>query len=179
MHEAGFFGYLSKPINQSELYNALLQVAGITGDDERLITRYTAREIQQFNARVLVVEDNVTNQAVAQGMLEKFGVHIDLVANGQEAITALEQLPYDLVFMDCQMPVMDGYDATRRIRDPQSSVKDHNIPVIAMTANAMQGDRDKCIEAGMDDHIAKPVDPRKLRRALEQWFACLLPADQP
>jgi signal transduction histidine kinase/CheY-like chemotaxis protein/HPt (histidine-containing phosphotransfer) domain-containing protein len=170
MHEAGFFGYLSKPINQSELYNALLQVAGITGDDERLITRYTAREIQQFNARVLVVEDNVTNQAVAQGMLEKFGVHIDLVANGQEAITALEQLPYDLVFMDCQMPVMDGYDATRRIRDPQSSVKDHNIPVIAMTANAMQGDRDKCIEAGMDDHIAKPVDPRKLRRALEQWL---------
>ncbi len=171
MQQAGFTGYLNKPINQSELYNALLQVAGITNDGEqRLITRYTAREIQQFNARVLVVEDNIANQAVAQGMLKKFGIHIDLASNGKEALHALQQLPYDLVFMDCQMPVMDGYDATRRIRDRAFSVQDHTIPVIAMTANAMQGDRDRCLAAGMDDHITKPVDPSKLHLALQRWL---------
>ncbi len=180
MQAAGFAGYLSKPIHQSELYNALLQVAGLSGTDNRLITRYTARQQPQFRARVLVVEDNVTNQEVAQGMLMKFGVQIDLASNGEEAISALERLPFDLVFMDCQMPVLDGYDATRRIRDPQSSVKDHGIPVIAMTAHAMQEDRHRCLAAGMDDHIAKPVDTSRLRRALEQWLpgCCYQPATQ-
>lgn len=175
MHAAGFAAYLSKPIHQSELYNVLLQVAGIdaTGIQAQLITRYTAREQPQFQARVLVVEDNITNQAVARGMLEKFGIDIDLAGNGMEAISALEKDPFDLVLMDCQMPEMDGYAATRHIRDRQSSVRDHTIPIIAMTANAMQGDREKCIAAGMNDYIAKPVDPVKLRRALEQW----LPAD--
>ncbi|MES9882432.1 MAG: response regulator [Sedimenticola sp.] len=170
MLEAGFSGYLSKPINQSELYSALLQVAGIEKEGERLITRHTARASQQFNARVLVVEDNATNQAVARGMLLKFGIHIDLAANGEEALSALKMIPYDLIFMDCQMPVMDGYQATRQIRNPQSAVKNHALPVIAMTANAMQGDRERCLDAGMDDHIAKPVDPGKLRQALERWL---------
>jgi len=170
IQQAGFSAYLSKPINQSELYNTLLQVAGISDADEQLLIRHTARELQQFNARILVVEDNATNQVVARGMLQKFGVHIDLAGNGEEAIVALTQLPYDLVFMDCQMPVMDGFEASRRIRDPQSSVKDHRIPVIAMTANAMQGDRDRCIAAGVDDYIAKPVELGKLRRMLEQWL---------
>ena len=170
MQEIGFNGYLTKPINQLDLYNALLQVAGISDTDERLITRHTAHEVKQFDARVLVVEDNPVNQMVAQGMLDKFGIQIDLVGNGQEAIHALTQFHYDLVFMDCQMPVMDGFEATGQIRDPQSSVKDHAIPVIAMTANAMQGDRDQCIAAGMDDYIAKPVDPAKLLQALEQWL---------
>jgi PAS domain S-box-containing protein len=170
MHDAGFAGYISKPINQSELYNALLQMSGITFGDEQLINRNTAREVQQFDARVLVVEDNVTNQEVAQGMLEKFGIGIDLATNGEEAIHALEQFPYDLVFMDCQMPVMDGYEATRRIRDPQSPVKNPAIPVIAMTANAMQGDRDHCLAVGMDDHVAKPAEPRKLHQMLKRWL---------
>ncbi|HFD86976.1 MAG TPA: sensor histidine kinase [Gammaproteobacteria bacterium] len=170
IQEAGFAGYLSKPINQSELYNALLQVAGINDTDNRLITRYTAHEVQQFKARVLVVEDNVTNQLVARGMLEKFGIQVDLAADGQEAIRALEQFPYDLVFMDCQMPVLDGYAATQQIRNPQSRVKDRAIPVIAMTANAMQGDRDRCITAGMNDYISKPVNPVKLRQVLKQWL---------
>ncbi|MEN8177796.1 MAG: response regulator [Pseudomonadota bacterium] len=170
MREAGFVGYLTKPINQSELYLTLVQVAGLESGDERLITRYTAREQPQFRARVLVVEDNITNQAVGRGMLEKFGIQIELAGNGEEALSALEQRPFDLVFMDCQMPVLDGYAATRRIRDPQTPVKDHAIPVIAMTANAMQGDREKCIASGMDDYIAKPVDPIKLHRALEHWL---------
>jgi len=170
MQMAGFSGYLSKPINQSELYNALLQVAGVTSSNNRLVTRYTAREIQQFNARILVVEDNATNQAVARGMLEKFGLHIDVAANGKEALYALEALPYDLVFMDCQMPVMDGYEATLKIRSADSAVKNHAIPVVAMTANAMQRDRERCLAIGMNDHIAKPVDPSKLHRALKRWL---------
>jgi len=117
-----------------------------------------------------VVEDNITNQIVARGLLNRFGIKTETVSNGEEAITALTQFPFDLVFMDCQMPVMDGYKATRLIRDPISSVKEHNIPVIAMTANAMQGDREYCLESGMNDYIAKPVDPIKLRKILEQWL---------
>ncbi|MCP4700085.1 MAG: response regulator [Gammaproteobacteria bacterium] len=176
---AGFAAYLNKPIHQSELYNVLLQVVGISDTDERLITRYAICDVRQFHARILVAEDDITNQTVTRGMLEKFGVHIDVAANGREALTALEQFPYNLVFMDCQMPVMDGLAATRRIRDPQSKIKDHAIPVIAVTANAMPAERDKCIAAGMNDLIAKPVDPAKLGRALEQWLPehCLQAAD--
>ncbi len=168
MQAAGFAAYLSKPVHQSDLFNVLLRAAGISDADGQLIT--AAREVQQFNARVLVVEDNITNQAVARGMLEKFGVHIDVAANGREAINILEQFPCDLVFMDCQMPVLDGYEAAQQIRDPRTKVRDPAIPVIAMTANVMQGDQDKCLAAGMNDHIAKPVDPDKLGRMLEQWL---------
>jgi len=147
-------------------------VAGLAGvaDADNLITRYTARETPRFEARILVVEDNVTNQAVARGVLEKFGAHVDIAANGRDALGALERLPYDLVFMDCQMPVMDGYTATRCIRDRESKVKDHAIPIIAMTANAMRGDREECLAAGMDDYIAKPVDLTELRQRLEAWL---------
>jgi len=170
MKQAGFAAYLSKPINQSELYNALLQVAGINGTEEQLVTRHTIHEIPQLKARALVVEDNITNQMVAKGMLEKFGLHVEVVNNGEEALSTLSRLPYDIVFMDCQMPVMDGLEATQRIRDPQSRVKDHAIPVVAMTANAMKSDRDRCLEVGMDDYISKPVDPGKLRQVLDQWL---------
>ncbi|HEC17110.1 MAG TPA: hybrid sensor histidine kinase/response regulator [Sedimenticola sp.] len=170
LRKAGFAGYLTKPLNQSELYDTLLRVAGVSGMEEPRPVRQAARELPQFRARVLVVEDNPTNQAVAHGVLQKFGVHIDVVGNGEEAVSILAQLPYDLVFMDCQMPVMDGYEATRLIRDPLSRVRDHAIPIIAMTANAMPSDRERCIEAGMDDYIAKPVDPAKLHQALEQWL---------
>ncbi len=128
------------------------------------------QEYPQFTARVLVVEDNITNQIVARGMLENFGVHIEIAADGKAAIDALSTDPYDLVFMDCQMPVMDGFEATRRIRDPQSSVLDHDIPVIAMTANAMRSDRARCIDSGMNSHVAKPIDTTTLRRSLEQWL---------
>jgi PAS domain S-box-containing protein len=167
---AGFSGYLGKPIEQSAFYNLLLEVSGITPDDASIATRYSAKRQVSFAARVLVVEDNITNQAVARGMLQKFGLDIDLVANGEQAIDALRQSPYDLVFMDCQMPVMDGYEATRRIRDPESGVIDSKVPVVAMTANAMKADREKCLAAGMDDHIAKPVDPSRLEQALSRWL---------
>jgi len=167
---AGFEGYLSKPVDQSILYNTLLQVADITVDDQQLVTAYTSRKMLHFTARILIVEDNTINQMVAQGMLFKFGIQVDLAANGVEAVHALENWPYDLVFMDCQMPVMDGFDATRMIRSPESKALNPVIPIVAMTANAMQGDREKCFAAGMDDFISKPVDPDKLQQALQQWL---------
>jgi two-component system sensor histidine kinase/response regulator len=167
---AGFDGYLNKPIDQFALYNALLQVADLTSDVQALVTAHSARDFPQFSARVLVVEDNITNQMVAKGMLKKFGILADLAANGEEAVHALETLPYDLVFMDCQMPLLDGYEATRRIRDSQSKVLDRAVPVVAMTANTMQGDREKCLAVGMDDFISKPVSPTKLLQALQNWL---------
>jgi PAS domain S-box-containing protein len=169
-NQAGFDGYLNKPIDQSVLYNTLLRVSGIRSPNHSLITSYNAHQQVQFNARILVVEDNVTNQLVAQYILEEFGIQPDMTANGQEAIRALEILPYDLVFMDCQMPVLDGYDATRQIRDINSKVLDRDIPIIAMTANAMQGDREKCIGAGMNDFISKPVESGKVLQVLQQWL---------
>jgi len=135
-----------------------------------LSTVYNQRALPQYNARVLVVEDNVINQMVAQGMLEEFGIQADLAADGKEALHALETLPYDLVFMDCQMPVMDGYEATRCVRDPQSKVIDRLVAIVAMTANTMQGDREKCLAAGMDDFISKPVQPDKLQQVLQKWL---------
>lgn len=171
MHAIGFDGYLPKPIHQSELYNVLQHVAGISSDDDILITRYTDKEQMQFKSHLLVVEDNITNQQVIKGMLEKFGITIDLASNGEEALAALQQgTDYSLVFMDCQMPVMDGYSATKKIRDPVTKNINHAIPVIAMTANVMRGDREKCLAAGMNDYVAKPVDPAKLRRMLNHWL---------
>ena len=104
------------------------------------------------------------------GILRKLGLGADAVVNGAEALKALESIPYDLVLMDVQMPVMDGYEATAQIRNPQSKVLNHNIPVIAMTANAMAGDRENCLEAGMNDYVSKPVKPRSLAEALDNWL---------
>ncbi|MEW4983019.1 MAG: CHASE3 domain-containing protein [Cycloclasticus sp.] len=170
MQAIGFNAFLTKPVNQSELYNAILQVNGLEGDDDRLITRHTAREMQLFDAKVLVVEDNITNQLVARGMLEKFSLRVEIAANGREAIEALNRQRYDLVFMDCQMPVMDGFEATKAIRHSKSNVLQHDIPIIAMTANAMAEDVKQCLDAGMNAHIAKPVNPTLLHEALSKWL---------
>jgi len=170
LKNAGFAGYLGKPVVQSELYNVLLQVAGANDSDPRIATRHTTRELPQFDGHVLVVEDNPTNQLVAKSMLRKFGVEVEIANNGEEALDALKESSINLVFMDCQMPVMDGFEACRRIRDPQTEVKNHAIPVVAMTANAMQGDREKCIEAGMDDYLAKPIKSSGLAEMLQKWL---------
>jgi len=166
----GFNGYLNKPIDQTILYNTLMTIAGVSSPEQLLVTSYSPREIPQFTARVLVVEDNAINQKVAQGLLKKFGVQVDLAANGEEALNSLENLPFDLVFMDCQMPVMDGYEATQKVRHSESKVLNREIPIIAMTANSMQGDRDKCLAVGMDDFISKPINPNKVQEALERWL---------
>lgn len=121
-------------------------------------------------ARILVAEDNSVNQEVALGILAKLGLRADAVADGAEALTALATLPYDLVFMDVQMPEMDGLDATRIIRNPGSAVRNHAIPIIAMTAAAMSSDRDRCLEAGMNGHISKPVSSKAMIEALNAWI---------
>lgn len=117
--------------------------------------------------KILVAEDNKINQKVVLGMLRKLGYEADLVENGKDAILAIESNEYALVLMDCQMPEMDGYEATRQIRN----MKDRNksIPVVALTANAMVGDREKCLNAGMDDYMAKPVRLDLLARTLGEW----------
>jgi PAS domain S-box-containing protein len=121
--------------------------------------------------RILVAEDNPVNQKVAQAMLKKMGLRADVVANGQEAVNALQIIPYDLVLMDCQMPEMDGFEATRTIRQRGSKALNPEIPIIAMTAFTMRGDRDKCIQAGMSDFIAKPVQQKGLTELLGRWLA--------
>ena len=118
----------------------------------------------------LVADDNTTNQLVALAMLKRIGHCGDVVANGLEAIRALTQIPYDAVLMDVQMPEMDGLEAARRIRDPKTGVQDRHVPIIAMTAHAMKGDQDKCLAAGMDDYIAKPVQFDELVSVLRRWL---------
>jgi len=168
---AGFHGYLSKPIQQSELFDILLMVSGLKEKSSQLITRHSAKEHAQFKGHLLVVEDNATNQLVIEGLLKALGLTVDLAANGEEAISALKRgNAHDLVFMDCQMPIMDGYTATAKIRDPKTGLENHLIPIIAMTANAMAGDKQKCLDAGMDDYLAKPVNPVKVQAMLKQWL---------
>lgn len=120
--------------------------------------------------RILLTEDDDINQKIASGIIEKLGYHVDVVANGKDAVKALEETLYDLVLMDCQMPEMDGYKATRAIRSHESRVMDHKIPVIAMTAYAMEGDRELCISAGMNDYISKPVSLKSLAEVIEKWL---------
>jgi PAS domain S-box-containing protein len=172
MVEIGFASCLTKPARQSELYGCLSAVLADTAvaQPEAIVTRHTVRELGRSAARILLAEDNITNQQVALGILKKMGLHAEAVANGAEALKALETIPYNLVLMDVQMPEMDGYEATRQIRDPQSTVPDHGIPVIAMTAHAMQGDRERCLEAGMNDYLAKPINPQALAEALDKWL---------
>jgi CheY-like chemotaxis protein len=137
--------------------------------------RVTLAAVHRQGARILVAEDNVVNQEVALGILHKLGLRAEAVGDGAEAIEVLKTLPYDLVLMDVQMPELDGLEATRIIRDPQSPVLDHQIPVIAMTAHAMLGDREHCLQSGMNHYLTKPVSPQALVEALNKW----LPQENP
>jgi len=176
--EIGFAAYATKPIRHQEL-GAVLSLA-LTQPTEPattprpIATRHSAREtLDRFagrKARLLLAEDNITNQQVALGLLKKLGLRADAVANGAEAVKALEIIPYDLVLMDVMMPVLDGLEATIIIRDPQSAVLNHQLPIIAMTAHALQGDREKCLEVGMNDYVTKPVSLMLLAEALEKWL---------
>jgi CheY-like chemotaxis protein len=139
--------------------------------DGQIITQYSISEDRKQRVRILLAEDNMINRKIVLRILEKkLGYHAVTVTNGKDAIAHLEKKDYDLVLMDCQMPEMDGYEATRRIRDESSSVRNHRIPVIAMTANAMKGDREKCLEAGMDDYISKPVNMDEFVDVIKQYL---------
>jgi PAS domain S-box-containing protein len=173
MQEIGFAAYLTKPARHSEILDCLSAVlagTGVTQQAQPIVTRHSIREMRRGAVRILLAEDNITNQRVALAILKKLGLRADTVANGAEAVKALEIIPYDLVLMDGQMPEMDGLEATRQIRNPQSAVQNHQIPIIAMTAHAMQGAREKCIEAGMNDYVSKPVSPQALAEALDKWL---------
>jgi CheY-like chemotaxis protein len=172
--QIGFAAYLTKPVNPSKLYDCLTHVAGFKKDTTNeqprgIVTRYSLAEDKKRRVHILLAEDNTINQQVAINILGKFGYHVDAVANGMEAVRALEMVPYDIVLMDCQMPEMDGYETTRQIRNPESKVLDHNVPIIALTAHAMQGDREKCLQTGMDDYLSKPIHPQDLADMLTKW----------
>jgi CheY-like chemotaxis protein len=124
---------------------------------------------QIFRARILIVEDNAVNQMIAARLLEKLGCRVDVAANGREAVEMAGLLPYDAIFMDCQMPEMDGFEATQEIRSREGPSV--HRPIIAMTANAMQGDRERCLNAGMDDYISKPIRKADLNEALERHLS--------
>jgi CheY-like chemotaxis protein len=131
----------------------------------------TTEEAAPLDAKILLVEDNPINQMVAQKMLEKLGLKAAQANNGVEALTMLDKEAYDLVLMDCQMPEMDGFDATREIRKLDiKSINQHAIPIVAMTANVMSGDRERCMEVGMDDYIGKPVQRDQLESVLRKWL---------
>jgi len=171
--QAGFSALLLKPIRQSQLYDCIATVMGMAATESeptRLITRQTLREAEaQVRARVLVAEDNVVNQRVAVRMLEKLGCRVDVATNGLEAVEATGRITYHCIFMDCQMPEMDGYEATRAIRQREARTG-ARIPIIAMTANAMESDRERCLVAGMDDYLSKPVQPKELGTTLQKWI---------
>jgi len=172
LEQIGFAGYLPKPVRQAQLHDCIaliLSRAAGTLSCNGIVTRHIVAEVANRGVRILLAEDNVINQKVAQNILGKLGCKADVVANGLEAVRALELINYDLVLMDCQMPEMDGFEATRVIRSPDSKVLNHNVPIIAMTANAMTGDRKQCLEAGMNDYLSKPVKREELALIIDTW----------
>ncbi|GJL54756.1 MAG: hypothetical protein NPIRA02_18880 [Nitrospirales bacterium] len=186
--EAGFSGFLTKPVRKMQLRECLLAVLGQSSHDKEahesslLGTQLCVREEKaRAPSRILVADDHGVNQRLAVLMLERLGYRADVVANGSEAVEAVSRVPYSLVFMDCQMPEMDGYQATAEIRLREASARQgtgiseplvHRVrlPIIAMTANAMAGDKEKCLNAGMDDYIAKPIKPDLLQAMLVKWM---------
>ncbi len=186
MKEIGFAAYLTKPLRHLQLLEALGAVWAAHRQNQPLglITRHVLAESRGgaapaagrlgsplealFQGCVLVVEDNAVNQKVAVRMLERLGCRVDVAANGQEAVERIRAVPYHLVLMDCEMPVMDGYEATRRIRERE--VAGTHLAIVAMTANALEGDRDKCLGAGMDDYLSKPVVKTEIIRVLDRYL---------
>lgn len=184
MEEAGFSAYLTKCARPSTILNVLTAIWARSQHGSgplHLITRHSLAESgkdprtslpllpSSARVRVLVVEDNAVNQLVAPPMLERLGCHVDLAVDGKKAVAAVESQPYDLVFMDCQMPVMDGFQATREIRRVEPAGT-HRI-IIAMTAGAMQGDRERCLEAGMDDYVSKPINKTDVAKNLDALYS--------
>jgi two-component system, sensor histidine kinase and response regulator len=174
---AGIDGYLIKPVKYAQLLECLRLVAAkgnaaAAGRDAGpiLVTRHTVAEaMHRRRMHILLAEDNEVNQKVATRILEKAGYSCDVAANGVEVLDAYQRHRYDLILMDCQMPVLSGYDATRAIRDEESRSGRSRIPILALTAHGMSEDRQKCLEAGMDDYIAKPVNRTEMEATIRKW----------
>jgi CheY-like chemotaxis protein len=174
--------YLVKPVKQSRLFDCLINATiksplcdTVARLDLSADPAHSSQIVTQFGrTRILLAEDNPVNQVVAVGQLRKLGFDADVVSNGLAALNALKLIPYEIIFMDCQMPEMDGYDAARAIRAQEQS-SDHGadsrspVRIIALTANAMEGDREKCLAAGMDDYLTKPIRLEALKAVLERW----------
>jgi PAS domain S-box-containing protein len=173
--ELGVAAYLLKPIRQSELREAVARALGAPKQEGAipLITRYSLQDAQEHRSslRVLVVEDNLVNQRLAVRLLEKRGHHVAVAGNGRQALEALEKEHFDLVLMDLQMPEMDGFEATAAIRKMEGA-NDHRLPIVALTAHAMKGDREKCLAAGMDGYLSKPIRPQELDAILHRYLDC-------
>jgi signal transduction histidine kinase/PleD family two-component response regulator/HPt (histidine-containing phosphotransfer) domain-containing protein len=176
LRAAGIDAYLTKPVKQQRLYDCLLNVMGSAAGDSvarkvPVAETDASAPVVRFKARILLAEDNQVNQMVANGQLRKLGCVADAVGNGLEATECARRIPYDIIFMDCQMPEMDGYEAARQIRrqESESLTGRPRVHIIAMTASALQGDRERCLEAGMDDYLSKPVRLPELQKALERW----------
>jgi two-component system, sensor histidine kinase and response regulator len=178
---AGVDAYLVKPVKQSRLFDCLVNVLGRAAAEhvftkapsDVLPVQPPAGAVQMRNVRILLAEDNIVNQKVALAQLKGLGFTADAVANGHEVLSALRNVPYDLIFMDCQMPEMDGYEASRFIRKAERTSKatwKAPMRIVAMTANAMTGDREKCVASGMDDYLSKPVRKVDLQSALSKWI---------
>ena len=166
----GISAYLTKPVDETDLYDSLVEVLtrGRSRRAPSLVTRHSLRDARpQKGARVLVAEDNAVNQKVAVRLLEKLGYRVEVADNGLAAVEACARTRYAVVLMDGQMPTLDGFEATRRIRVNEGDGR--HTPIVAMTASAMKGDREKCIEAGMDDYVSKPVTPESLEAVLKRW----------
>jgi signal transduction histidine kinase/CheY-like chemotaxis protein len=167
--EVGFSSYMSKPVRRQELYRAMAQACGGVAADDK--PSAAGKQIARINARVLMAEDNGVNQVVAKNMLKSLGCSFDIVPNGLEALNAVKAGGYDLVLMDCQMPEMDGYAASQAIRQWETTLPTlQRIPIVALTANALVGDAEACLAAGMDDHLAKPYTRHQLSSVMARWL---------
>ena len=175
LQEIGFAAFLRKPVKRSQLFDCLITVNGMSNIEPEtrasvFITRHTIAESRKKRTRVLLAEDNPTNQRMAVLILGKMGYQADVAENGREVLAALSSKHYDLVLMDVQMPEMDGFEATAAIRQKEQRDGTH-LPIIALTAHAMQGDRARCLDAGMDDYVTKPIQPADLTQAIERVLA--------
>ena len=172
-NELGNIAYLTKPVKQSVLFESIARVMGVSDfNPQKFKERKKEANLIQLqalpkNTRILIVEDNFINQRVAIALIQKTGIHADVANDGFEALEALRKAEYSLVFMDVQMPKMDGLMATRKIRE---TIKKDELPIVAMTANAMKGDKEKCLAIGMNDYISKPLKPTELYGILENWL---------
>jgi len=163
-----FAGYLTKPVRQSLLYESLVTVQGYPWTAQASTATSPTATHLQLGAKVLVVEDNLDSQNVLVRMLERYGCRVDVAGNGREAVHAAGKIAYDCLFMDCQMPDIDGYAATAMIRQREGQTGQH-VPIIALTASAMPSDRERCLAAGMDDYLSKPAKAQDLVTMLRKW----------